>query len=314
MSILVNRLQVIELIKNLLIAAIRDTGNRGFNLSQSRCPVITGYLKSTGSGRDIDGGFKLKYGADYSCIYPKKTIPRFVVSSNNGKIGLNRLKPGILLSNGFGANNEVIAIDKKKVIKPKLYKVTTESGKEAILTDNHVIPTNNKGLIQVKDLSIGDELFTKESTRKKSYWLKCRLGDQSKRFLGRGNPRFGMSWHPKYSGGGYREDIGHYVRSSWEANLARVFQFIKKRYAYEAKRFYTEDCSYCPEYWLLDEDIYIELGVLAIKKRNGFFQMIEKILEANPELNGKLFFIDDIGYRELEKVCKGIIPNWELKK
>ena len=68
-----NRQQAIELIKEKLIEAIRVTGSRGFQLSQSRCPVVTGYLKSTGSGGDIDNGFVLNYSAEYA-EYPERGV------------------------------------------------------------------------------------------------------------------------------------------------------------------------------------------------------------------------------------------------
>ena len=70
-----NRQQVIELVKKSLIDAIRVTGNRGFQLSQTRCPVITGYLKSTGSNKDIDEGVSINYKAEYSSFVERGVSP-----------------------------------------------------------------------------------------------------------------------------------------------------------------------------------------------------------------------------------------------
>ena len=45
---------------------------------------------------------------------------------------------------------------------------------------------------------------------------------------------------PKGSGfgkGGVRKDIGHYVRSTWEANVCRIFKYMNRDYKFESKRF-----------------------------------------------------------------------------
>ncbi|MDE1464043.1 Hint domain-containing protein [Spartinivicinus poritis] len=41
-----------------------------------------------------------------------------------------------------------------------MYKLVTESNTEVVATEKHIIPTNNKGLVWVKELEIGDQLFT----------------------------------------------------------------------------------------------------------------------------------------------------------
>ena len=385
--------KIVEAIK----MALEQTGKMAFQASQEAVPTVTGGLKQSGMMQSTSSEFVIRYTKEYACIYPSKpTLDGkgwpYVIGSEGEKRILRGLEPGILLKNGFGTDNEVIAIDKKKVYKPKLFKITTESGKVIILTDNHRLPTEEKGLIQVKDLEVGDNVYTEEPTKKQIAWnknltketdkrlMKCSAENKGKKrsentkskmkenhwskkrehsfnysgdvafkcfwcgkffiittsasekryskgnhfcskgcekdwrkikYSGKGNPHYGKQYPIKYSGGGYRSDIDHYVRSTWEANFARLLKCSDIKYAYEPKRFYAENCSYCPDFWLIDEDIYIELGVTCVKKMNGSFERMNKVLEVNPELADKLFFIDEARYAELEEKCSEMIEEWE---
>ena len=59
--------------------------------------------------------------------------------------------------------------------------------------------------------------------------------------------------------GGYRDDLCHYVRSRWEANVARLLKFLGLTYEYEPKRFNLSDSSYLPDFYVKDLDHYIEV-------------------------------------------------------
>jgi len=96
---------------------------------------------------------------------------------------------------------------------------------------------------------------------------KARTKGYAKRrsFSGKGNPMYGKP-SPKGSGrgkGGIRVDIGHYVRSTWEANMARIYQKFDRRYEYETKRFYVNigkvSFSYCPDFYFADKNRYYEI-------------------------------------------------------
>ncbi len=66
--------------------------------------------------------------------------------------------------------------------------------------------------------------------------LRAKL---SLRSAGKNNPMYGRP--PKrtktYTRAAYREDLGHYVRSSWEADMARVFRYLGWEYQYEPRTF-----------------------------------------------------------------------------
>lgn len=60
--------------------------------------------------------------------------------------------------------------------------------------------------------------------------------------------------------GGYRADIGLYVRSGWEANFARILNYVGKRWLYEPTSFaLSETLSYTPDFYVEDDDTYYEL-------------------------------------------------------
>jgi hypothetical protein len=62
--------------------------------------------------------------------------------------------------------------------------------------------------------------------------------------------------HHERGKGGFREDLGHYVRSNWEANFARILRLQGKSYEYEPKSFQlAEGNTYTPDF-LVDGVFY----------------------------------------------------------
>ncbi len=88
----------------------------------------------------------------------------------------------------------------------------------------------------------------------------------SKRFTGKNNPMYGRP--PKatktYTKSGYREDLGHYVRSSWEADMARVFRHLEIEYQYEPQTFELSKeqnitITYTPDFYVPEQDTFYEV-------------------------------------------------------
>lgn len=52
---------------------------------------------------------------------------------------------------------------------------------------------------------------------------------------------------------------GMCFRSKWEAELAKYLDSKSIRWYYEWKRFYFKDCSYLPDFYLPDYDLYVEV-------------------------------------------------------
>lgn len=83
---------------------------------------------------------------------------------------------------------------------------------------------------------------------------------------GKNNPNYGGGCHhPTARGcGGYRKDIGHFVRSVPEANYARILQYEDIKYKYEHMRYPIVrengvEQTFCPDFYLIKEDRYIEI-------------------------------------------------------
>ena len=104
----------------------------------------------------------------------------------------------------------------------------------------------------------------------KSAWSKTKKPSQEEmnRIYGRVGEKNNMFGKPPGRGAGrgkqgFREDIGHFVRSCWEANVARVLKFNGYNYSYELEVFkmILEDgtkTSYTPDF-LINGNIYIEV-------------------------------------------------------
>ena len=93
---------------------------------------------------------------------------------------------------------------------------------------------NKKVSIAVKKAWDDGKFDTDEYKKAKEIGYKKR-----KSIKGKNNPMYGKP-SPKGAGfgkGGIRKDIGHYVRSTWEANICRVCRHVDRDYLYEPTRF-----------------------------------------------------------------------------
>jgi len=139
--------------------------------------------------------------------------------------------------------------------------------------------------------------------------------------------------------GGYREDLGIYVRSRMEANILRYYKFIKVKYIYEPQEFEFREIKrgsrfYKPDVYLPERDKFQEFkGWLRpadgtkLKRFKKYypeeFSKLEFVIPdkySRSKANGEVikFLCDDLGmdfekimsYKEIEKYGK-LVPNWE---
>lgn len=113
--------------------------------------------------------------------------------------------------------------------------------------------------------------------------------------------------------GGTRNDLGMYFRSSWEANIARVFNYKKINWEYEPCRFHFKDThdgvnSYQPDFFLSDLELFVEV--------KGWFDdksilRLEKFNDEYPEYYSNLVVIDSNLYRLIADEFKPKILHWE---
>lgn len=113
--------------------------------------------------------------------------------------------------------------------------------------------------------------------------------------------------------GGFRKDIGHYCRSMWEANYARLLNYYNIEYDYEVKvPLYKEDGTldtiYVPDFYLKKLDIYVEIKGQWLDSAKYKVDLFIK------QTGKKLLIIDTNKYRRIENYFIYKIPLWEYPK
>ena len=102
----------------------------------------------------------------------------------------------------------------------------------------------------------------------------------------------------KYSHQGYRDDLKHHVRSTWEANVCRIFNCHNIKYEYESKkcRFDIGDLGILIIDWYLPKySCYVEAkGYLSDKAKEKWLKFLELYSNIN------VFIIDGISYNNLK--------------
>lgn len=178
---------------------------------------------------------------------------------------------------------------------------------------------HNKNVSDAVKKAWKDGIFDTEEMK------ECRRRGYAKRrsFKGSGNPMYGKPC-PRGAGrgrGGIRKDIGHYVRSTWEANIARVCLFLNRKYEYEKERFYVDvngvNFSYCPDFYFPAKKLYYEIKGHArasdkwmcsckncVEKRDIMKEVVKKY-------NIKVIIVGRDEYNKFRRKFKKRIANWE---
>ena len=112
--------------------------------------------------------------------------------------------------------------------------------------------------------------------------------------------------------GGYREDIGHYVRSSWEANIGRVLKELGCEYQFEPDTFPLRKTDeliihYIPDFKV--GDWYIEVKGWWNEKA----LLTKKLMaEQYPEI--QIFYLGEDEYNQIQHIYKEKINGWETRR
>lgn len=122
----------------------------------------------------------------------------------------------------------------------------------------------------------------------------------------------GRPTSPKATRGkaGTRKDISKtiYFYSRWEANIARLFNYLSIRWIYQPKTFDLSSQNYTPDFYLPDFDVYIEVKNFLWKYSKIRDRKFRKLY---PNINLILLLKKD--YLKLEKRYSHLIKNWEYK-
>jgi predicted nuclease of restriction endonuclease-like RecB superfamily len=94
--------------------------------------------------------------------------------------------------------------------------------------------------------------------------MKYNLSDEerkarSERMRGKNNPQYGKPCTYIGKRGKWTEYDGVMYRSTWDARTAKALDIQKRKFEYEPERFYFDDCTYLPDFYLTDEDVYWEI-------------------------------------------------------
>jgi hypothetical protein len=156
------------------------------------------------------------------------------------------------------------------------------------------------------------------------YKKKVREGYKKRRsYKGKNNPMYGKP-APKGSGfgkGGLRKDIGHYVRSSWEANVCRICKYVDRYYQYEPKRFDIivdgEECTYCPDLFFSSKNFYYEIKGHAKSSKEWICQCKDckknrkKIEQVKAKYGVMIKIIGNKEYKRFKNRFSNVIDKWE---
>jgi len=117
--------------------------------------------------------------------------------------------------------------------------------------------------------------------------------------------------HPCYNSRGrgkcgIRKDLNQFFRSTWEANFARILNHLKIKWEYEMHRIFLETCSYLPDFYLPELNLFIEVKGTRFGNRDEKLELLYKELPSFP-----IKIIDGVVYELLKKRYSKIIVGWE---
>lgn len=149
-----------------------------------------------------------------------------------------------------------------------------------------------------------EELWGKERADKFKQAMLLKMS-------GSGNHMFGKSTPHRKTG--FRKDIGHYVRSNWEADFARILNLHKLEYQYEPKTFPLirkngEVLHYTPDFYVPSNNTFYEI--------KGWMHELdqEKIMLFEQQYSQyKFVLISATKFAELALCYKSLI-SWECPR
>jgi hypothetical protein len=105
--------------------------------------------------------------------------------------------------------------------------------------------------------------------------------------------------------GGFRDDLGQYFRSAWEANYARILDHLGHTWSYEPQTFELGEGSYTPDFWVEDTKSYVE-----VKGRVSESTMAKFLAFRRQYPDVSVLFVGPKEYSELRKMYKSVV-QWE---
>ena len=164
----------------------------------------------------------------------------------------------------------------------------------------------------IKKDRVKSKFWSEENQKNIELWKKHQREAKIKN--GTLNPMKNQSNPYSRAKGGKRKDLNNiYFRSSWEANIARYYNYIGIKWEYESKTFIFDNVtrgsvSYTPDFYLIEEDKWIEIkGWMDGKSKTK----LKRFKKYYPEEYAKLELIQEKEYNEIKNKVSMFIKNWE---
>ena len=161
----------------------------------------------------------------------------------------------------------------------------------------------NKGLTKETDVRVAsNSLATAKTLGSRAYRDNHPISEETRqKYIGRKNCNPGG-----YGKWGFRDDLDYFFRSTWEANFARILNFIGIQWEYEnsVHRARFDSSSYLPDFYLPQLDLFVE-----IKGYDRNPDWLQKLFDYRPSF--PLILIGENRYRVIERIFKKLIPSWE---
>ena len=283
----------------------------------SRCPIcskeytehwkVVNHIRKTHSKEHQE--FLKNQELEVVSLYKKNTKYRYHIKDDLYK------KRNIFAGIDYG---KIISIVNKYISSDELENIRRQRISETLKTIPKTMEHNKKVSDSVKKAWEDGKFDTDDYKKAKEIGYKKRRS-----YSGKNNPMYGKP-SPKGAGfgkGGIRKDIGHYVRSTWEANICRVCNLVNRDYLYEPTRFKIiidgEDCTYCPDIYFSDKDFYYEIKGHAKSSDNwtcickSCDKNRKKIAEVKKKYGVKIMIIGHDEYKKFKRRFKKLISNWE---
>lgn len=209
------------------------------------------------------------------------------------------------------------------IINPKKKHQYTEKEKQNISEKAKLRIQKNGHPKGFKNHKHNEESKQKISIKSKEMWKNIDIKKLEKRRLKQRetkiknntlNPMKNQSNPYSRTKSGKRKDLNNtYFRSSWEANIARFYNYLKIEWQYEPKTFVFKNItrgivSYTPDFYLPKEDKWIEVkGWMDGKSKTK----LKRFKQQYPEEYKKLKLITEKEYNEIKRKVSSYIKNWE---
>lgn len=191
----------------------------------------------------------------------------------------------------------------QKYLCPSEAKNRKYCGKECSGIARRGKPSWNKGLTAETD-----ERIRKGTEKMKKYNLEhpMTIEERERRSIAQTNKVHKNKFKCHYKGG-FRKDIGHFVRSTWEANICRTLNFLNEPYEYEKHVFKLEEGRrYVPDLYLPNYGLYIEIKAYMSEESK---QKLTKFFQKYPDET--LIILDGSYYKEIKRQFQPFIKKWE---